>query len=543
MGSRQSSLGSAAFILMLMVIGSGLLGLVRLRVLNGIFTPEETGVFFAAFRLPNIIFDLLATGSLSAAFIPVFTKYVTKGQEKAAWHMASTIMNLSILVILVLAVPLFVFTSQISRMFAPGFTEPEILKMASFTRIMLFLQVVPLVLGNYVTGMLQSYNLFLVPALAPILYNTGMIIGILLFASVFGLESAVIGVGIGAVLFLLVQLPLLFRTGYRHSLSMDFRAEGVAEVGRLLGPRIFGMGISQIDVTVDLILSSLLGARMVTVFYLAQSLQQLPVRLFGLTISQAALPTLSKASAEEDLSKFRESVLSAYTMILFFVLPASVFFIVMRIPIVRIIYGASRFDWEATVLTAMTLSTFSVSLFAQSVSQVFTRGFYALFDSRTPVAIGVVTILLNSGLSVLLIVYWHLPVWALGLSTSVASIINALLLALFLYVRVGGFDLMQLVVKPLSMAFAALASGSVVYILLKLMDELVFDTTRVFPLIMLTAITTALGLLTYGFLSWVFDVSEVQTFIRIWDRIRKFRFSFSGAVPETVGADMIDTSV
>jgi putative peptidoglycan lipid II flippase len=234
-------------------------------------------------------------------------------------------------------------------------------------------------------------------------------------------------------------MPLLFRIGYRHSLAFDLKDAGVREVGRLIGPRTFGLAVSQIDMTVDLILASLLGARMVTIFNFAQHLQQLPVGLFGASIAQAALPTLSVASVKEDGEHFRQTIMRAIHQILFFVLPVSVFFIVLRIPIVRLVFGASRFDWEATLLTGMTLSMFSISLFAQSLVHVLARGFYALYDTKTPVKVSVVSILVNTVLSIAFIRYWHLPIWSLGLSTSVASIVNAVILFFLLDRRLGKF--------------------------------------------------------------------------------------------------------
>jgi putative peptidoglycan lipid II flippase len=346
---KQNSVGSAAMILITMVFTSRVLGLVRDRLLAARFAPDELGVYFAAFRLPNLIFELLVTGALTSAFIPVFTKYITEEREKEGWKMASILINVSITILFVISIPILLLTPQLSRLFAPGFDTAQIDQMVTFTRIMIVFQVLPLLVGNFFTGILQSYNLFFLPAIAPVVYNIGIIAGILIFSSASGLYAPVIGVGIGAALFMLIQIPLLFRIGYRHEASFDVKNKGVREVGRLIGPRTFGLAVSQIDSTVDLMLSSLLGARMVTIFSFAQQLQQLPVGLFGASIAQAALPTLSSASAKEDKEQFIKSVISATHQILFFVLPSSVFFIVLRIPIVRLVFGASRFDWQATV--------------------------------------------------------------------------------------------------------------------------------------------------------------------------------------------------
>jgi putative peptidoglycan lipid II flippase len=537
-GRKQNSLGSAAFILMLMVVISGLLGLIRYRILYDWFTTDQTGVFFAAFRLPNFLFEMLSMGTLASAFIPVFTKYITRDNDKSAYIMASSVINITVLIMVTIAIPILIWTKEFSRLLAPGFTQVQINDMVSYTRIMLILQVIPLIVGNFFTGILQSYKLFIMPALAPILYNAGMIAGIIILSPVYGMYGAVIGVGIGAFLFLLIHIPLLWHQGYVYKPIMDFKNPGVREIGKLIVPRLIGLGVSQIDVTVDLMLSTVLGSKMVSVFYLAQSLQQLPVRLFGTTVSQAALPTLSTATAAEDLTNFKQSVLSAYNMILFFVIPSSVVFIVLRVPIVRLTFGATMFDWEATVMTAMTLSAFAVSLSAQAVSQVFIRGFYALYNTKTPVIISVITILVNSLLSIYFVIYLHLPVWSLGLSTTVASIINAVLLLWFLNRKVNGFDVSDLLFRPFKMLIASIIMGIIIYIPMKLFDQLVFDTSRVFGLIMLTVITGGLGLVSYLFIAWVFNIGEVKSFLALFKKVSKFRNIFIEPATEIVSGEI-----
>jgi len=520
---KQTSVGSAAFVLMSMVFASRVLGLVRDRLLAARFAPEELGVYFAAFRLPNLLFELLVMGVLTSAFIPVFTKYVMKDKEDVAWRMASTLINLSFIVLLLFSLPILIWTRPISQFLAPGFTSAQIDQMTSFTRIMVFSQVIPLMIGNFFTGILQSYNIFFLPAAAPVVYNLGIIASIVGLSSTLGLYAPVVGVGLGALLFMLIQIPPLIMVGYRHRLTFDPHDPGVAEVGKLMAPRTLGLAISQIDTTVDLMLATLLGSRMVTIFNFAQHLQQLPIGLFGATIAQAALPTLSAASIGENREQFKASILSAIHQVLFFVLPASALFIVLRIPVVRLVFGSSRFDWEATVLTGATLSAFSISLFAQALIHVLARGFYALYDSKTPVIIGVIAIFINTVLSVSFITLWHLPVWSLGVSTSVASIVNAGLLFILLDRRVHRFSRRSLFVPPVKMLIAATSTGLILYVGLKLLDQLVFDTTRTFNLMLLTGITGAVGLGTYMFLSWVFGVGEVQSFLKLIARVRGAR--------------------
>lgn len=537
---RQTSIGSAALILASMVAASRLLGLVRDRLLAARFSAEALGVYFAAFRLPNLLFELLVMGAWTSAFIPVFTRYLTQGKEEEAWKMAAIIINASLLVLLCVAAPLFLFSEGLSRLLAPGFTDAQIHEMALYTRLILIFQVAPLLVGNFFTGILQSYRSFLVPAVAPVMYNIGIIIGIVLFTPFLGLMAPVVGVGIGAVIFMLIQIPVLHALGYRHRFLLTLRQKGVRDVMKLMGPRTLGLAASQIDATVDLMLATLLGAKMVTIFNFAQHLQQLPVGLFGATIAQAALPTLSLSVAGGDKSELKRAIITSIHQMLFFILPVSIFFIVLRTPVVRLVFGASRFDWEATVLTGVTLSMFSVSLGAQAAIHLLARVYYALYDSKTPVAIAVGVILINTLLSVLFVIVFGLPVWSLGLSTSVASIAHATVLFLFLDRRLDFSPRGDFFAPLVKMSFAAGSAGLAIYLPLKLFDQLVFDTTRTFGLVLLTGMTMTIGLGVYLFLSWVMGVGEVRSFLSLIQRVRRVPAVFLEPAREVINGGVQD---
>ncbi len=485
------------------------------------FSTDELGVYFAAFRTPNFLFELLVMGALTTSFIPVFTRYLTGEKEEEAWRMASTIINASLFLLSLVVIPMFIWAPDISRLFAPGFTTAQINQMAQFTRLILVLQVAPLLVGNFFTGILQSFRSFLVPALAPVVYNIGIILGIIVFTPTLGLFAPVIGVGIGAMLFMLIQIPVLISLGYRHQYVVDLNHKGVRDVMKLMAPRTLGLAASQIDTTVDLMLASFLGARMVTIFNFAQHLQQLPIGLFGVTIAQAALPSLSLSAANNDKDEFKRSIITSLHQMLFFILPVSVLFIILRTPIVRLIFGAGRFDWEATVLTGMTLSMFSLSLGAQAAINLLARAYYALYDSKTPVVVAVGSILGNALLSIMFITWLRLPVWSLGLSTSIASIAQAVALFVLLDKRLESFSRREFFVPLMKMSVAALIAGVAVYIPLKILDQLVFDTTRTFGLLLLTGMTTTIGLGVYIFLSWVMGVGEVHSFLSMLKRVRR----------------------
>lgn len=518
---RQTSILGAAFVIMVTVFASRILGLIRDRMLAARFSPEELGVYFAAFRIPNLVFEILVMGAISVAFIPVFTSFLTEEKREEAWKLASSVINIGLLIFGLVSVPVFIFSPQVCRLIAPGFSESQLSQMVSFTRIMLVSQVFPLIVGNFLTGILQSFKHFLIPALAPVVYNLGTILGIWGLSGLLGLYGPVFGVVLGAIFFLIIQIPLVRSLGFRHFWLFNFSDPGVKEVGRLMLPRTFGLAISQIDTTVDLILSTLLGARMVTIFQFAQHLQQLPVGLFGITIAQATLPTMAQLKTKKTAEDFKNVFLSSMHQILFLVFPVSVILIVLRIPLVRLVFGASRFDWEATVLTGKTLAFFSVSLFAQSLIHLLARGFYALYDSKTPVVIGIIAVILNTVLSVYFVKFLGLPVWGLAISTSIAAILNAILLLVFLDQKVGKFDRIRLLVPAVKIFIASAITGVFLYIPMKLLDQLVFDTTRTINLIFLTGIATGIGLSVYLFLAWFLRIEEVVTFYNLAKKISR----------------------
>lgn len=519
----QTSILSAAFVIAAMVAASRVLGLVRDRLLTARFATEDLDIYFAAFRIPNFIFEILAVGAISVAFIPVFTSYISRGKKEEAYQTASSVINISVIIFSVLFLIFFIFTPQLSGLIVHGFDEEKLELLISFTRIMLFAQVVPLLIGNFLTGILQSFKQFLVPALAPVLYNLGIILGIIFLTPLMGLYAPVIGVVIGAFLFLFIQVPFLVHLGYHHSLSINYKSRGVREIGKLMLPRTFGIAVSQINSTVDLYLASFLGSGSITIFYLAQHLQFLPIGLFGLAIAQAALPNLSENSAKENLTAFKKSFLASLHQILFLIFPVSVFFIVLRIPIVRLIFGSGRFDWESTVLTGKTLAYFSISLFAQGIVQLLARAFYAMHDSKTPVIVSVVSILINVIFSLIFVYTLKLPVWSLAISTSIASVVNALILLILLDVKLKGFDKIRLISPFAKIVVASAVTAVFLYIPMKLFDQLIFDTTRTFDLILLTGTASFIGFSVYFFLAWFLNIEEVIVFFTFAKKLIKVK--------------------
>ncbi len=535
---RQTSILSAATVIAVAVLLSRFLGLIKYRLLLGSqfgFTPGDIGVFLAAFKLPNFLFDLIVMGALTTAFIPVFTSYLTRHKTKEANEIASTIINLSTLVFLLLSFLFFVFTDPLIRLIAPGLNANDISLVIPFTRIMLLGQTLPLILGIFLTGIIQSHKRFIFPALAPVVYNLGIIAGIYFLSPAVGLYGPVWGVVLGAVLFFLIQIPLARHLEFSYRPIIKLSLPGVREIGKLFFPRVVGLATNQVNYLVTFGLSSLFGARGITIFSFAQQLEQLPVNLFATTISQAALPTLSEEREKEDrLETFKKTFLTSFHQILFLVFPAAAILVVLRIPIVRLVYGASQFDWPATVDTGRTLAFLGVGLVGESLVNLLVRGFFAIHDSKTPVIVGGVTVAINVALALLLVPVLHFPIWGLALATALADSIYAVFLLFLFHFRVSHFSLPALLFPAMKMFLAAILTGFSLYVPMKLLDQLVFDTTRTLPLLMLTGTAALIGLSVYLFFTWLMKIDELKAFLGLFARLRRVVTAPEEAVSDVV---------
>src|SRR3990167_6674979 len=296
---RQSNIISAAVVIMGTIIFSQALGLVRQRLLVSIFGASDTlGIYLASTRIPEFFFQLIIAGALTSAFIPVFSDYLAKYKEAEAKKIASTLLFLSLIVFSIVSCFLIIFAREISSIVAPGFSPSQIDLMTNLTRIIIFGEII-FIIGSFFAAILQSYNHFFIPGIASALYNLGIIIGILILYPLFGIFSAAYGVILGALIFVLVQLPLLRKMGFsfKPTLSTDFiKHSGVLEVFKLIWPRTLSIAIFQLGTLITVTLVSFLQnpGRNYVIFDYAQTLAFAPVVLIGQAIAQAAFPVLSK---------------------------------------------------------------------------------------------------------------------------------------------------------------------------------------------------------------------------------------------------------
>jgi putative peptidoglycan lipid II flippase len=526
---RQNNIISAAYVIMATIIFSQVLGLIRQRLLVGIFGASNTlGVYLASTRIPDFLFQLIIAGALSSAFIPVFSEYLGKGKNQDANKLGSTLLVVGLIIFSVFSLVLFVFANDFSRIIAPGFSQVQINLMGDLTRIVIFGEIL-FIFGSFLSAILQSYNHFFIPGIASATFNLGIIIGIVTLSPFVGIFSAAYGVIIGAFLFVLVQLPFVKNVGFSFKPTFSLKTAGVTEVLKLMWPRTLSIGIFQLGTLITVTLVSFLPnpGRNYVIFDFAQTLAFAPVALFGQAIAQAAFPVLSKE--REKLEDFKTTFITSFNQMLYLVLPVSALLLVLRIPVVRLIYGAAKLDWAATVLTGKTLAFFSISIFAQALVYLVSRGFYALHDTKTPLVIGGLTTGFMIVLGALFVFVYHYGIESIAIAYSVASILDIIILFIFLDRKVGGFGKVSLAVSLTKITLATVFTGFALYIPIKLLDQLVFDTTKTINLIFLTGISSFAGLSLYLFLTWLFDVKEASTFLLLFKRLGDWKQILKGS--------------
>lgn len=522
---KQTNIISAAAVIMATIVFSQILGLVRQRLLVSIFGASNTlGVYLASVRLPDFLFQLIIAGALSSAFIPVFSDFLAKGQNDKAQKMASSLLSLGLALFSFFSILLFIFTPFFLNFLnlGSGFSHDQMNIMANLTRIIIFGQLI-FIAGTFFSAVLQSHNHFFIPGIASAFYNLGIIIGILFLHPFLGIYSAAYGVVLGSFIFLLVQLPMSRKVGFHFIPSFNLKTDGVKEVFDLMWPRTLSLAVFQIGTIVTVTLISFLSSsgRNYVIFDYAQTLAFAPVVLFGQAIAQAAFPVLSRE--REKLNDFKATFITSFNQMLYLVLPVSALFLVLRIPIVRLIYGASQFDWQATVLTGKTLAFFSLSIFAQALVYLVSRGFYALHDTKIPLIVGGISTVIMLLLGMIFILFYHFGVESIAVAFSIGGIINLGALVFFLDRKTGGFEKKELIIPPLKIFMATTFTGIALYIPIKILDQLVFDTTHTINLLLLTGISSAIGLSLYLFLTWLFNVKEAKTFILLFKRAGNWR--------------------
>ncbi|MEO5919415.1 MAG: murein biosynthesis integral membrane protein MurJ, partial [Candidatus Limnocylindrales bacterium] len=428
---RGSALIRAGVILSATYLLSRILGYARTLVLGTTFgAGPELDAFFAAFRLPDLIYQVVAAGAMGSALIPVLSGLLAKGERAHAWRVVATLANLLLVALAILAAIAFVTAPTLVRFLTPGFDAEGLARTVDLTRIMLAAPIM-LALGAVATSALNAEGRFTAAALAPIVYNIMIIAGAVVLGPTLGVTGLAIGVVVGAAGHLAIQLPSILRLGFRPILRIDMDDGAARRVLALLGPRALGLGATQVTFIVMTALASSQGAGAVSTYAIAFALLQIPLGVIGIPLGIVIFPSMSREHSLGAVETYVSLVTRAVRLLIFVMVPIVAIGMALRVPMVELLFGYGRFDREAIDGTAAVLAAFLVGLPAHASIAVLARAFYARQDTRTPVLAAIVAVVINTTLGVMLVGSLGLP----GLAAAIA--IGAWVEAVYLLVALG----------------------------------------------------------------------------------------------------------
>jgi len=441
--SSTRQIARAATLVMALFVFSRMAGLAREMIIGARFgTGAEYDAYLAAFRLPDLLFQLMAGGALGSAFIPVFTGCLARRDLRGAWRLYSAVTNCVVIIMTVAAVLAAIAAPLLVRyVLAPGFTPEQQALTAQLMRWMLVSTVIFGVSG-IIMAVLNSLQHFLLPALAPVLYNLAIIAGAWFLGPTIGVYGLVLGVVVGAALHLDAQLFGLWWHGAGYSPVLGLNDTHVREVGRLMAPRILGLAVVQLNFWVNTILASSLPSGSLSALNYAWLLMLLPQGIVAQGMATAAFPTFAALEAGGRYAELRRTLSTTLRAVLFLTIPAAAGLFVWRVPLVRMLFQRGVFTEQSTQWTAYALAFYAFGLLGHSLLEITSRAFYALHDTRTPVGVGVASMALNVVLSLAL--RPALGFAGLALGNTIATTLEMVVLLWLLTRRLGGLEWVQL---------------------------------------------------------------------------------------------------
>lgn len=444
--SANRQIARAAGTVMFAIVFGQLAGLVNKILVARVFPAVEVDAFFTANRVSETLFTLIAAGALGSAFLPAFTGLLVNNERDSAWKLASSLINLVTLILSIAALLASIFAPQIVRhLLAPGLSEdPEIFVL---TVNLLRIQSVSAVLfgiGGLVISILNVHQVFFIPQITAAMYQIGQIFGVLVLARWLGIYGLAWGVVIGSTLFLLIQMPSLVKLRGEFSFSLGRGDPNVVRVIQLMGPRVFGAAIVQLNFWVNNNLGSRMAEGSIQSLSYGFMLMVMAQAAIAQSVAIAAMPTFSAQHALGKVDEMRSSLASALRGMILLALPASVGLILLSRPIVSMLFEYGEFSATVTEMTAWALAWFAAGLVGHSIMEVLTRAFYAQQDTKTPVVIGALAMGLNVVFSILFSRWFTqigwIPVGGLALANSLATALEATALFIFMRKRLGGIE-------------------------------------------------------------------------------------------------------
>ena len=514
--ARAGIVVSGAFLI------SRVLGWVRVVVIVNTFAPgRELDAFFAAFRLPDLIYQLVAAGALSSALIPIVAGLLASDEHQRAWRVVSTVTNLMLAALAVLSIVIGLAAPLIVPTFTGGFTPEQTALTVDLTRIML-LSPIFLALGSVATSLLNAQGRFAASAVAPIVYNLLIIGATLMLAPSMGVAGVALGVVAGSLGHVLVQVPAVLGLGFRHSRRVEIEDPQARKALALMAPRAIGLGATQITFVVVTAVASTLGAGAITIFNTAFTLLQIPVGILGVPLGVVVFPALSREAAVGRTEEFVGLLSRALRLLLFVMLPIAGIGMVLRREVVDLLFGYGGFDAAAIDLTAATLVAFLVGLTAHALIAVLARAFYARQDTLTPVVAGLVSVAVNTTLAVALAGPLGLP--GVGLAIAIGAWLEFGILLVVFKRRVPELAIGPIALIAARAMLATIAATAVAFALHGGLTLVGGDAPGKVDVVVRMVAVGGVGLATYGLLAAALRIPELPSIVGVMaDLLRRPR--------------------
>lgn len=465
LNSHNHAVARSAGVISLATLISRILGFIRdiiIARLFGIYIYAQA--FVIAFRIPNLFRDLLGEGASNAAIVPVLSEYNLKYSKEEFWQLANILLNLLAVILSAITILGIIFSPLIVRLIAPGFiASPEKLAATINLNRIIFPYILLIGLAAYAMAVLNSLKNFTVSAFAPCLLNISIIICALALGE--GTTGLACGVLLGGILQLAVQIPVLYKKGFRLKFGWSLKHPGVIQVKKLMLPRLASSGIYQLNNFVDSVFGSLagiVGDGGVAVLYFSYRLIQFPIGIFSNAVAQAILPTFSTQVLEDDYQNLKATLFWGLRVVFFVMLPMTGLFMVLAQPIIFTFFGGGRFDLHSGLLTSNALIFYSIGLCAYGGTKILQCCFFALKDTITPAKISGVTLVMNIILNALLM--FPLKIGGLALATSISGIITFFFLFFILGRRLGGFGEREILFSFLRIFAASFCTAGICYL-------------------------------------------------------------------------------
>ncbi|HEX2954687.1 MAG TPA: murein biosynthesis integral membrane protein MurJ [Bacillota bacterium] len=518
----HSNMARAAGMIAGMILISRILGFVRESLSGRLFVRAETDAFIAAFVIPDFMYYLLVGGALSAAFIPLFTEYLTKKEEDEGWKMASTFINITFIILAVLAVLGMIFARQLAPLEAYKFTGSKLILLTNLTRLM-FPAVFFTAMAGLMAGVLNSYQYFFAPAAGPLIYNIAIIGGAYFLGTKYGIRGMAIGVVIGAFGNFVAQAYMVSRKtkGY-IPFYINLRHPGFKRMLMLMLPAVLGLSATQINIWMTNTMASGLPEGSITALRFANRLILLPLGIFAMAISTAFFPSLSRLTAEGRWDDFKKTLALGVRMILFITVPCAIGFFFLRTDIVRILFQGQKFTAHDTAATAYALMFYCIGLFAHGTIQILPRGFYSLKDTLTPVLTTVTGEVFSFLLNLILLRYTKLAQGGFALSFSLMGILVMTLSIIRLRKKIGSIEEKSMAKTFGLSLFASSVMGLVIYIFRFIFQHYLIGMTQSQTLqsLIMVAGGMFLGILVFLGVAFALKMEEVKLLVNMLGRRR-----------------------